>query len=88
MTTHKTTIHARCPYAPIWDYYTVTVTTPELLRCEDFQAICDEVRGQEMTQEDVFAKVLGRLPLSVRGGRLTIKGRHGQNGRLVISESW
>jgi len=79
---HKTTIHARCPYAPVWDYYTLTVETPEFIRCETVQEICDSVRGLEMTQEEVFAKLREKL---LPPAKLTLEGCHGQNGHLVIS---
>lgn len=82
MNHHKTTIHARCPYAPVWDYYTLTVRINTFVRTEDIQKICDEVRGQEMTQEDIADKIEAALP--PRTG-FTIKGRHGQNGRLIIT---
>jgi hypothetical protein len=78
---HTTTIHARCPYAPVWDYYTLTVETPEFIRCEIIQAICDSVRGAELTQEQVFAKLREQL---MPPAKLTLEGCHGQNGRLVI----
>lgn len=79
---HETTIHARCPYAPVWDYYTLTVTTPEFMRCEHLQEICDGVRGQEMTQEDVFQHIRKAIKPPAQ---LTLEGCHGQNGRLRIS---
>ena len=82
MNKHETTIHARCPYAPTWDYYTLTVETREFLQCEKLQEICDEVRGKEMTQEDVFEFVRSRIK---QPAKVTLEGRHGQNGRLVIS---
>jgi hypothetical protein len=84
MNKHETTIHARCPYAPVWDYYTLTIETHEFLQCEKLQEICDEVRGKDMTQEAVFEFVSHKLPVP---GKLTIVGQHGTNGRLVISES-
>lgn len=81
MNTHKTTIHTRCPYAPVWDYYTVTVTTKDFLQCEKLQEICDEIRGKELTQESVFEYIRSKIhPPAL----VTVKGRHGQNGRLVI----
>jgi len=82
MNKHTTTIHIRCPYAPVWDYYTLEVCTHEHVRCEILQDICDEVRGKEMTQEDVFAFLRGKIN---QPATITLKGRHGQNGRLVIS---
>jgi hypothetical protein len=82
MNMHKTTIHARCPYFPTWDYYTLTVETREFVQCETLQSICDEVRGKEMTQEAVFEFLRSRIKPPAK---ITLKGRHGQNGRLVIS---
>ena len=80
---HQTTLHARCPYAPVWDYYDVTVETVDFMQCEKLQAVCDEVRGKEMTQEDVFKHI--REGIKNQGSTVTVEGRHGQNGRLVIS---
>ena len=86
MNTHKTTIHARCPYAPVWDYYELTFETRDFLKCEDLQEACDLVRGREITQEVVFASIALRLS-EITKGKLTLAGRHGQNGGLTISES-
>lgn len=80
---HKTVLHARCPYAPVWDYYDVTVETLDFLQCEKLQAVCDEVRGMEMTQEQVFEHL--RNSIKNQGATVTVAGHHGQNGRLVIS---
>jgi hypothetical protein len=82
MNVHKTVIHARCPYAPVWDYYTLVVRIDAFIRTEDIQKICDEVRGQEMTQEDVADRIEAALPPRTS---FTLKGRHGQNGRLIIT---
>jgi hypothetical protein len=84
MNYHETTVHARCPYAPTWDYYQLTFETREHLQCEVLQEICDAVRGQTMTQEDVFDGIANRLAVP---GKLTLVGQHGTNGRLVICES-
>ncbi len=81
MNHHETTIHARCPYAPVWDYYTLTVVTPDFIRREELQRICNTVRGQEMTQEDVFVALRKAIN---QPASLTLEGCHGQNGRLVI----
>jgi hypothetical protein len=81
MNHHKTTIHARCPYAPVWDYYTVIVETPDFLKCERLQEVCEEIRGKEMTQEQVFEHLKSKI---YSPAKITVKGRHGQNGRLVI----
>ena len=84
MNIHETTIHARCPYAPTWDYYQLTFETAVHLQCETLQVICDTVRSQTITQEAVFDYIAQRLPVP---GKLTLVGQHGTNGRLVISES-
>lgn len=80
---HQTTVHARCPYAPVWDYYDVTVETNEFLRCEKLQSVCNEIRGKEMTQEQVFEHI--RDGIKLQASIVTVEGCHGQNGRLVIS---
>lgn len=79
---HKTMIHARCPYAPVWDYYEVTFTTEKFLRCELLQSLCDQIRGQEVNQEQVFAFIQEGIKIR---GTLVVEGQHGTNGRLVIS---
>jgi len=82
MKVHKTTIHTRCPYAPVWDYYTVVVEIDRFLKCEDFQELCDRVRGETMTQEKVFDVLRDGVHPSAT---LTVKGRHGQNSKLVVT---
>lgn len=79
---HETIIHARCPYAPVWDYYTVIVKTPEFLACEHLQLVCDEVRGKELTQEQVFEHLRSRID---RPAIISIEGCHGQNGKLLVT---
>ena len=79
---HETTIHSRCPYAPVWDYYTLLVETTEFIRCEQIQEVCDAVRGKSLTQEAVFEFIRERIKPPAK---ITLSGRHGQNGRLVIS---
>ena len=86
MNIHKTTIHARCPYAPVWDYYELTFETRDILQCEKLQEICNGVRGQTLTQEAVFEHVSAGL-LGVANGKLTLVGQHGNNGGLTICES-
>jgi hypothetical protein len=45
--------------------------------------VCDQIRGKEVTQEDVF----DFLKAKIREPKwITVKGRHGQNGMLVIGE--
>ena len=86
MNIHTTTIHARCPYVPEWDYYQLTFETQNVLQCEDLQEICNGVRGKTLTQEAVFERVADGLSV-VAVGKLTLVGRHGSNGGLTISES-
>ncbi len=78
---HQTIVHARCPYAPVWDYYTVIVKTPDFLRCERLQEVCDQIRGKEMTQEDIWDHISSII---YPPAQVIVKGRHGQNGYLVI----
>jgi hypothetical protein len=68
----------------MWDYYQLTFETTAHILCENLQAICDELRGREMTQEAVFELIAHKLPVP---GKLTLIGQHGTNGRLVISET-
>jgi len=85
MNIHTTTIHARCPYAPEWDYYRLTFETGGILQCEKLQEICNGVRGLTLTQEAVFERVADGL-LGVAAGKLTLVGQHGNNGGLTICE--
>jgi hypothetical protein len=85
MNIHTTTIHARCPYVPEWDYYRLTFETGGLLQCEKLQEICNGVRGQTLTQEAVFERVADGLS-GVAVGKLTLVGQHGNNGGLTICE--
>jgi hypothetical protein len=80
---HRTTIHARCPFAPVWDYYSVQIETKDFIRCEKIEAICEEIRGQQISQEMVLELLRKKLNIECK---ITVKGRHGQNGRLVVVE--
>lgn len=81
MNIHKTTIHAKCPLNGSWDYYTVTVSTKEFLKCEELEEVCDFVRGKNMEQERIADELKATLP-----GDCTVKleGRHGQNTELTV----
>ena len=81
MNNHKTTVHTRCLYAPVWNYYTVIVETPDFLKCERLQEVCEEIRGKEITQEQVYEHIKSKI----HAAKVTVKGRHVQNGRLVIA---
>lgn len=65
MNKHTTTIHARCPYMPVWDYYKVTFQTMDFIRCEEIERFCDSVRGIEVTQEALVGKLRELLPRHV-----------------------
>jgi len=82
MNIHETTVHTRCPYAPVWAYYAVTIRTNQFIKTEDIQAICDSFRGNEITQEDLADLLEASLP---KHTSFTIEGRHGQNGKLTIT---
>jgi len=76
MNKHKTTIHARCPYLPVWDYYEATFKTQEFIQCEVIEKHCDSVRGLEITQESLVDKLRELLPEHVS---IKVIGRHGAN---------
>ena len=82
---HKTQVHARCPHQPVWDYYEVRVRTSGILRCEDFQSACDELRGQTLIQEDLTTKpaqLISQVMAFNYEFEVEVRGCHGQNGGL------
>ncbi len=76
MNTHTTTVHAKCPYLPVWDYYTITFSTAKFIKCETIEAAADRVRGIKATQEDIALKLRKRIPKHVK---IKVVGRHGAN---------
>ncbi len=76
MNKHTTTIHARCPYMPVWDYYKVTFTSRKFIQCEVLEAAAEDVRGEKTTQEDVAMRLRKLLPKHVS---IKVVGRHGAN---------
>ena len=77
MNTHATIVHARCPFMPVWDYYEVTFTTKEFIKCEELENACDEVRGVvKATQEEIAMHLRITLPEHVH---IKVVGRHGSN---------
>ena len=76
MNSHKTTIHAKCPYIPVWDYYEVTFSTSKFIQCETLEKAADKVRGLKATQEDIATKLRKQLPKHVK---IKVVGRHGAN---------
>jgi len=83
---YTTTIHIRCPFQPIWDYYEVQLQSISMVQCEIFEACCDEVRGQELTQERAadFIREEIRDRFHDLDFSLTVTGRHGANCKAVI----
>lgn len=81
MITHKTMIHGKCPINGAWDYYEVTVRTESFIKCEDIEAVCDQVRGKGITQEEMAEELRELLPQDCS---LTVRGRHGQNTQTMI----
>jgi len=76
MNKHTTTVHARCPYMPVWDYYQVTFSTEKFIKCEDLEKACDEVRGGDTTQEGLAMDLREKLPDHIN---IKVVGRHGAN---------
>lgn len=66
MNSYTTKLHGRCPYAPIWDYYELTVESLEFIRTERIEEVADELRGQEITQEEMAERAKEKLPESCR----------------------
>lgn len=82
---HRTMIHGRCPINGATDYYELSVCVIGFLKAEDVEATAEIVRGSELTQEDMLARIKEELPLgesSMVWLRLT--GRHGQNVNTIV----
>ena len=85
MNKHQTTIHARCPFAPVWDYYTVTVETEKMIRCEKIEEVCEVYRGEEESQEEITRKIYDKLRAALPGVVVSTRGNHGSNTRTTVS---
>lgn len=79
MNTHKTKLHGRCPYAPHWDYYELTVTTDQFIKVEEIEVAANLCRGLEMTQEAMAEQLRMLLP---KHAKLCLVGLHA-NGVLT-----
>lgn len=83
---YTTTIHIRCPFHPVWDYYEVELQCSLMVQCETFEECCDEVRGeilsQEKTADSIRDSIKKRFPDLFFG--ITVIGRHGANCKTVI----
>ena len=73
---HTITIHARCPYQPVWDYYEATFTSRRFIQCEELEAAAEDVRGANTTQEGIASRLREILPSHVS---IKVVGRHGAN---------
>lgn len=86
MNIYTTTIHARCPFQPVWDYYEATLETGAMVQVEDYEACCECVRGNEQSQEDIGTALQGiiraKFPNLIFS--LTITGQHGTNCKTVV----
>ena len=76
MNRHTTTIHARCPFVPVWDYYTVEFTTDKIVQCEVLEEACDTVRGAKIPQEEICERLKSAVPNHTS---VKVTGRHGAN---------
>ena len=86
MNHYTTTIHIRCPFQPVWDYYEVELQSSKMVQCEIFEECCDEARGETLTQEKtadfIREAIRERFPDLIFN--LTVTGRHGANCKTVI----
>jgi len=80
-TTHTTTVHARCPYMPVWDYYEVTFYPRKFVKVEVLEAACEKQRGKKMTQETLARQLSQSTPQHVG---VSVVGRHGANCKTEI----
>jgi len=86
MNSYRTTVHIRCPFQPVWDYYTVELNSEQMVQCETFEVCCDVVRSREISQEETAAILYAEL-VSIIGNKkfvLTVTGRHGANCETVV----
>lgn len=86
MNHYTTTIHIRCPFQLVWDYYEVELQSGKMVQCEVFEACCDQVRGMTTTQEDTAEFIRNFIRLEIPGliFSVTVTGRHGANCKTVV----
>jgi hypothetical protein len=86
MNIYQTTIHARCPFAPVWDYYQATLETRKFVQVEEFEACCEKIRGVQMSQEDIGTELKRAIDANFPGliFSLTVTGQHGTNCKTVV----
>lgn len=82
MAKHETTIHVRCPFNELWNYYKVRVITSNFIRCEDVETAADTVRGETLTQEEATARLKKELQ---QAAAIETEGFHGQNCKLTVT---
>jgi len=71
MNTYRTMIHGICPSDGTVNYYEVTIRSHPPIRCELIVEACKELRGSEMTQEDMNTALSDKIP-----GAVTLVGQH------------
>lgn len=84
MNIHKTTIHGSCPINGLWDYYELKIETSEFIACEDLDSFTNDVRGSELTQEDIANCLRDYLKSKLKTFTLSLTGTHGQNQHLTV----
>lgn len=62
MNIYEAKVHGKCPINRKWDYYTLTITSDQMIVCEEIEASCDIVRGSTMTQEKIADQLRKSLP--------------------------
>lgn len=83
MNIYETTIHIRCPFQPVWDYYRLVVESKHMIQCELIESMCDKLRGRECTQESAADELLQLFAGPVkRGFTLSLSGWHGANCKV------
>jgi hypothetical protein len=83
---HQFDIHARCPFVPHeqWDYYTVTITTEQVIDVHDIEKLLNEVRGMNASQEAIAETIRFRMDRAKMPGSIEIAGRHSQNSKTTV----
>ena len=62
MNIYEAKVHGKCPLNRQWDYYTLTITSEQMIVCEEIEAACNIVRGSTMTQENIADQLRKSLP--------------------------
>ena len=83
---HQFDIHARCPFVPHeqWDYYSVTITTKQVIDVHDIEKLLNEVRGMNASQEAISETIRFRMDRAEMPGSIEVIGRHSQNSMTTV----